>query len=222
MNLKQTKTLFPISESARLQSASGLLTRKYDGITATRIIGDAVILGEFVSPKSGGFFTPKDRMWLEQRGGFFAAFTLASISGENLLAQSTRTRWDLLQSYVQLFEPNMICVETVHDIAATLAAGAEGVCWHDWDAPWGKMQCIKSRWEGICRIIRTNGGSQSVFIEDASTGQPLGKVSLFGGKCDRIRIGSLIKLTGLCLTDAGLIREPRLCQDNADSWLVKY
>ena len=49
-----------------------------------------------------------------------------------------------------------------------------------------------------------------------------GSVPLLGGKCDRVRVGSIIKVEGFGLTAGGKIREPRVCRDTATSWLVKY
>jgi hypothetical protein len=52
---------------------------------------------------------------------------------------------------------------------------------------------------------------------DAETGQDRGRVKMGGGKCDQVRIGSIIRVEGLGLTDLGKIREPRACRE----WLVK-
>ena len=51
---------------------------------------------------------------------------------------------------------------------------------------------------------------------------PRGAVALRGGKCDQVRVGSIIKVEGMGLTAAGMIREPRVCRDTATSWLVKF
>jgi hypothetical protein len=69
-----------------------------------------------------------------------------------------------------------------------------------------------------CRVIST-GATQSVGIADAETGADRGHVTLRGGKCDRVRVGSAIKVEGMGLTAAGRIREPR-CTEKV--WLVKF
>lgn len=51
---------------------------------------------------------------------------------------------------------------------------------------------------------------------------PCGNVKLGGGKCDKVRIGSILKIEGFGLTREGKIREPRPCRDTATSWLIKY
>jgi hypothetical protein len=51
---------------------------------------------------------------------------------------------------------------------------------------------------------------------------PCGSVKLGGGKCDRVREGSILKVEGFGLTATGQIREPRPCKDTPTTWLVKY
>ena len=53
-------------------------------------------------------------------------------------------------------------------------------------------------------------------------GQARGAVALRGGKCDQIRVGSLIKVEGFGLHPSGLIREPRPCKDTPTSWLIQF
>ena len=49
-----------------------------------------------------------------------------------------------------------------------------------------------------------------------------GNLPLLGGKCDRVRVGSILKIEGFGLHASGLIREPRVCKDTADSWLINF
>ncbi len=47
---------------------------------------------------------------------------------------------------------------------------------------------------------------------------PCGRVTLRGGKCDQVRIGSLIRVEGMNLTAAGKIRQPAPARE----WLVQF
>lgn len=107
-------------------------------------------------------------------------------------------------------------------LEAVWARGGEGVCAFDWDAPWGEMLACKRLETFLCAVTGFCGGTQSVNIALAGTGKPCGHVALRGGKCDRVRVGSIIKVEGFGLTAAGCIREPRPCKDTAMSWLVKF
>jgi hypothetical protein len=57
-----------------------------------------------------------------------------------------------------------------------------------------------------------------VGICDDATGADRGKVTLRGGKCDQVRIGSIIRVEGMGLTSVGKIRQPQPCRE----WIVKY
>ena len=98
-----------------------------------------------------------------------------------------------------------------------IAAGGEGVCAHDWDAPYGEMLAYKAS-EIYTVCVTATGATQSVQIADVATGRPMGNVPLRGGKCDRVRVGSILRVEGMGLTDKGLIRQPQPCAD----WLVQF
>ena len=98
-----------------------------------------------------------------------------------------------------------------------LKAGAEGVVAVDWSAPWGNLVAHKANSIHTCRITSTSG-KQSVGIADAATGQDRGRVKLGGGKADQVRVGSIIRVEGMGLTDAGKIRQPQPCRE----WLIQF
>lgn len=194
-----------------------LIQRKYDGELATRELAGAVLLGELVKYKSGGFFTEDDKVLITQYGEFFAAFTVAAVHGENILHRPTRERWGILCSFAAQFPPDIILAGPVDDVETQFLNNIEGICAHDWDAPWGNMFCVKVNTIFVCRVTAT-GGTQSVGICDAETGQDRGHVKLGGGKCDNVRTGTVIRVEAMGLTDAGKLRQPVPCRD----WLVKY
>ena len=225
-----TKRLVSAAEmQARIDSGSGGATRKYDGelsefkINANGIT--ATLLTEFMRTKiSGHFYTADDlEMFRRNPGGWHAALTVSEYRGGNLLNYSSRVRCDLLRDIVGYDYPtgNLVLAETVTDVAETMASGAEGVMWCDWSSPWGNFICHKVLNQWRCRVTAT-GSTQSVQIADAVTGAAMGSLKLSGGRCDRVRVGSVVKVEGLGLTEKGFIREPRVCRDSPDSWLISY
>jgi|SRR6185312_9227287 len=106
---------------------------------------------------------------------------------------------------------------TLHDI---WTRGGEGIVRKRLDAPWGTpFEACKRIETFTCTVTGFNAG-QSVQISLAD--HPCGNVALKGGKCDRVRVGSILKIEGFGLTREGQIREGRVCKDSATSWLVKY
>lgn len=204
---------------AIIEAGGHMAMRKYDGQFATVQIGGAVIIAEFMRGEiSGHHYTASDRaMFARCPAGWYAAITLAAVHGENVLGLPTRTRWGILSSYVSMFPPDVVMAEVVTEVAAALAAGAEGVCAHDWGEPWGNMACVKVNTIYTCRVSSV-GNAQSVGIVDAETGQDRGNVALRGGKCDRVRAGSIIRVDAMGETDAGKLRQAVPCRE----WLVQF
>ena len=217
------KTLISAAEmQARIISDGGNAQRKYDcELGRLDIGGGTVLLGEKMRRKSGGFYTAADLAMFEKfPQGWFAAFTVETWGGGNMLIRSELDRQRILSSLT--LPAGVIIAERVYNVADCMDSGAEGVVWRAWDAPWSAgMLCCKQLGIWPCRIIKT-GGTQSVQIADAATGELRGNLKLGGGKVDRVRVGSIVKVEGLGLTNDGFIREPRPCKDTADSWLVKF
>ena len=108
-------------------------------------------------------------------------------------------------------------------LKSILDAGGEGVVFKRLTATWFEPMLAAKRLETwICRVAEFNGGTQSVSIVDNASGQARGNLPLLGGKCDRVRVGSLVKVEGFGVHRSGLIREPRICKDKPGSWLVQF
>ena len=108
-------------------------------------------------------------------------------------------------------------------LESILNAGGEGAVFKSWDSTYFAPMLAAKRIETwICRVAGFNGGTQSVRIVDGASGQARGNLPLFGGKCDRVRVGSILKVEGFGLHASGLIREGRVCRDTPDSWLVCF
>lgn len=208
--------------------AGGRRTRKYDGEFSVIVVAGCTVLAERVTAKSGAFLTAEDRALIAQHGAFYAAFDVVIQDGQSIRHFNTAWRVDVLNQILPASQSRphaangfvpIILAETVTESAeSVIARGGEGVCWQDWSAPYGEMQVIKAASIYVCRVRQAAAGTQSVFIVDAVTGEDRGKVALRGGKCDQVRAGSIIRVEGIGLTDAGKIRQPNPCRE----WLVTY
>lgn len=211
---KPSKTLCTLEQA--MAWGSGRMTRKMDGEFEAREINGLTVAGQLMRPKSGGFFTASDKARMALKGEFWVALDIVS-------NDTTLVRLGQLIELTHSFDgTTQTIVEPVENIADCMAGGAEGCVWQGWDWPYGQILAYKARWEGRCVVTGHCGGSQSMTIADAATGQPRGRITLRGGRCDRVRVGSIIKVNGMSLTDDGKIREPVLDNDAPDSWLVSF
>jgi hypothetical protein len=220
--MKPTKQLLTRSQFAGLDPARFLTLRKYDGeFCELSLPGGTVLLCERMTrPISGHFYTASDRARFAG-GEWFAAFRLASYAGQDWLTRGNGESWAALRGIALELPDNVVLAETVSGgawgIDDAMAAGAEGVCAHALDAAWGEMLVHKAEDIFTVRVTAT-GGTQSARICDAVTGQDRGAVTLRGGKIDQVRAGSILRVAGMGLTDAGKIRQPQPCSE----FLVRY
>ena len=139
------KTLVPLEAAREWAAAEYLIQRKYDGEFGTVEIGGAMVVAEFMRPKSGALWTPADYSMSEQwPGGWWAAWTVAEFHGENLLDRPAGERWGLLGIVSRAFTPDIVLAEVVSCPEGVLAAGGEGVCAHAWNEPYGTMLAHKA------------------------------------------------------------------------------
>lgn len=208
-SLKPRKIIVPLAEARHWRAGGNFLFQiKMDG--------------RFEVIERDGYTMAAELM----RDGTRYAHTLLGVPGQSLQNVNLREAMPELRRIVPRFQDVKIrlCPEFSggEGLEAALAAGHEGGVAKDLDAPYGEMLCCKRIWEGLACVTGFCGGTQSVTIADAATGEPRGKIALRGGKIDRVRVGSVLKVQGMGLTERGLIREPRLCADAPDSWLVKF
>jgi len=170
---------------------------------------------QLMRAKSGAFLNDEDRALIAAHGSFFVAFTVMELDGQNMLAVDTRTRNAALLTLSGEFPADVVMAGAV-SVPESIPADVEGYCAHAWGDSWGNMLAVKQASIYVCRVSST-GGTQSVGIVDAGTGEPRGNVKLGGGKIDRVRVGSVIRVEGMGLTDKGLIRQPVCCRE----WLVE-
>ena len=237
--------MVPESEAVRWRAGARLFQRKYDGEFLVRNVKcgmrNVLLAGERVRAKSGGFLTASDRALLARAGAFFAVFDLLAMDGQDVSGEPIRLRWRelcALAGELENIEHPIVLAESGGGgefVEAVLAAGGEGVVAKDWDQPWGApMFAVKRLQTFFCVVTGFCGGTQSVQVARIEGGTSniehrtsniqcaASRVALRGGKIDRVRVGSVLKVEGMGLTDKGMIREPRLCRDAPGSWLVKF
>jgi hypothetical protein len=209
---KPRKITVPLAQGLAWRGGGNLLyLEKYDGefVKGGLPFGNHVLIAE--------------RM--KGAGTWYAAHSVASIAGQNVLGEPTRTRWRELCALAPSFPPWIKLAAAGNGgefLQAVLDNGGEGVCAFDLDAPWGEMLACKRLTAFLCVVTAAAGAMQSVAIADAATGQARGRLALLGGKADRCRVGSILKVEAFGLHPSGLLREARVCRDTATSWLVKF
>ena len=103
-----------------------------------------------------------------------------------------------------------------------LEAGCEGVVRKLPDSNYyATMQACKRLQTWHCVVTSLDISHGSAAILDAATGENRGTCPL-RNRAPRCRVGSTIKVEGLCLTKEGKIRDPRPCKDTPESWLIKF
>jgi len=198
--MKPIKTIISRSELAALRGH--IFQEKLDGRFALREVGRSLIAGE------------------QMNGGRFIAFDCLTFEGQDIRNAPLESRLDCLSRFD--FPQPLTSADGQGLLSRVWESGGEGIVCKASGSPYGQMLAIKRTIELLCAVSQISDTSQAVKICDAKTGEDRGNVALFGGKIERVRVGSIIKVVGLCLTSRGLIREPRLCQDSPDSWLKQF
>ena len=204
-----TKIIVPVETALReWNHAGGICQQKKDGEFAVIQVEDFIITAEKV------------------RGDGIYAFDLVSIGGGDMRGEPLDVRWFELNARVGTLAENGIkIVPSVSSecgadfLRSVLDAGGEGCVLKGWNTSYfSPMLAAKRGGVWTCRVTGHVAGTQSVFIADAETGADRGKVTLRGGRCDQVRAGSLIRVEGMNLTEAGKIRQPQPARE----WLVKF
>lgn len=203
---KPTKQIVPLAVGLSW-TTGGLFQQKLDGKFAVREVAGGILAGEDVR----GHFTAFDCI------GWQGADVRGETLADRLRMRNELCRAGQIQIVPEVTERGGEFLESI------LAAGGEGVVCKSLHASWfAPMLACKRLQTWICRVTTTAAGKQSVSIADAATGQPRGSVSLFGGKADCVRVGSILKVDAYGRHKSGLLREARPCKDTPDSWLIKF
>ncbi len=198
------KILVPVTEALASWGQDGAIyEEKLDGEFAVRAVPGGILAGEFF-PKRAAFI----------------AFDVLEYNGNDVTKLPLSQRQGL-RDY--LCEKNLMhSVPTFYNgrqaLEFVLARGGEGVCRKELDATYfTPMLAAKRGGIWVCRVSSV-GSSQAVSIVDAETGQDRGRVMLAGGKVEKVKVGSIIRVEGMNLTAAGKIRQPQPARE----WLVAY
>ena len=204
--MKPQKIIVPLAVGLAWQSG-GLVQQKLDGRFATLATTGGELAGENV-------------------GGVFTAFDCVGWQGQDVRRLALRERLAMRNELCRAGQIAIVRETTERGgefLESILNAGGEGAVFKSWDSTFFAPMLAAKRLETwICRVAGFNGGCQSVRIVDNASGQARGNLPLFGGRCDRVRVGSILKVEGFGLHASGLIREGRVCKDTADSWLVVF
>jgi hypothetical protein len=204
--MKPTKTIVPLAVGLAW-TAGGLFQQKLDGRFATLETDGGELAGENV-------------------GGVFTAFDCIGWRGQDVRDIALRERLAMRNELCRAGQIPIVAETTEHGgefLESILKAGGEGAVFKSWDATYFAPMLAAKRIETwICRVATFNAGKQSVAIVDSASGQARGNLPLLGGKCDRVRVGSLVKVEGFGLHPSGLVREPRICKDAPTSWLIQF
>ncbi len=188
-------------------TTGGLIQQKLDGRFATLATAGGTLAGENV-------------------GGVFTAFDCVGWQGQDVRGAALRDRRAMRNELCRAGQVAIVPEVTERGgefLESILNAGGEGAVFKSWDSTFFMPMLAAKRLETwICRVARFNGGCQSVAIVDNASGQARGNLPLFGGRCDRVRVGSILKVEGFGLHRSGLIREGRVCKDSENSWLIQF
>lgn len=183
---------------------------------------ESVLAGETIKRKSGGLYTTQTRAGLATHGSCFVAFDILRYHGQDVTYLPLRDRLTLFYEVARA--GGFATVRTPHltETAAQfydriIADGGEGIVIKDLAAPYGEMWACKRGEIHLCKLTRI-GSTQSVGICDAQSGQDRGNIKLGGGRCDQVRVGSLIRVEAMGETDSGKLRQPVPCRE----WLHQF
>lgn len=222
MNPKPAPQQIPLAEALRWRGGGRYrFEEKLDGRFALREFEGARIAGELMP------------------NGEFYAFDILQSAGVPCAQLPLSERLSLLDNFL-ILHSSFRLRRPAHGsggefLEHILAAGGEGIVAKPLDTPYGCGWLKAKREETFyVRVLAAPGCCQSVPFEETDESiaarlqtNPLAKMAsgrcpLFGGKAERVRAGSLLKLTGYGVTARGKIREPRPDRDTPASWLVQY
>jgi ATP-dependent DNA ligase len=170
----------------------------------------------------------------QHRGGIFNAERMRDKSlvvndvvflhGEDCTGLFLKDRW---QHLIRFPFPSgvTLCrlIKNEDDLQGEIERGSEGAVLKPWDSQFGCGWIKLKRSENfIVKVTTLNGGKNSAQIADSVTGENRGSIPLRGGKVDRVRVGSILKVNAFGAHPSGLLREAKPDDDSENSWLISY
>ena len=193
----------PLADGLRWRAGNGWrFEEKQDGRFHVEYLPHATVAGELM------------------RGGQFYAFDVLNCEGQDTRSLPLCERLTILDA---MKLPRPAVGSGGEFLEAVLARGGEGVVAKRLDAPYGVgwIKCKRSM-VYFCQVIGLDQWTGGVFLADRDSGEKRGKMPLRGGKFDRVRVGSVLKIEAYGLTARGMLREARPDRDAPGSWLASY
>jgi hypothetical protein len=151
-------------------------------------------------------------------------------AGQDVRRASTAARWQMLNELARAGELPQgarlsragFGVEMIEAEAGRNGPADIAVC-KPLGAPFAVEWCkVKFAVPHLVIVSALNYATGSVAMVDAQTGAARGWLPLRGGKFERVRVGSILKVVSAGLTARGRLREARPDNDAPASWLVKF
>ena len=200
-----TKILVPMTEGLAWGNDKAIFQEKCDGRFESLLWRGNLLAGE------------------RMVDGKFIAWDILALQGDDARLKSCSMRVAALLCMKSELAADSIQVVRMscyggNLLRQVLSEGGEGVVRKEAHATYyDPMQACKKSIVVTCRVTGFSHG-QSVQIFEAKTGHDFGRVALRGGKCDQVRIGSIIRVEALEVTTLGKLRQPNPCRE----WLVTY
>ena len=194
------KLLVPVTEALASWTDGALFSEKLDGCFEVREWHGNTLAGEAMPG-----------------GNFIAWDLLATADGGDVSNAPAIDRLTALVCAREHLEADGIGLVqfTVTDGAAllrdVLARGGEGVVRKELDATYFTPMLAAKR--SIIVQCRVTGIGPGQAIEVADIGGDLGRCPAKGGACDKLRVGSIVRVEAALITKNHKLREPKLCRE---------
>jgi len=190
------KICIPLEQALREWKGAGCYQLKMDGVFTVRRVSDGILVGETVR-------------------GEFTAFDCVEYMGGDMRPYPLETRLQCRNTLCS--RDGITTVATVNTNGAAylqhvLANDFEGVVLKSSGSYYETMTACKRNQIHVCRVTSIGPG-QSITVADAATGVARGCVPAGGGKCDRLRVGNIVRVECETIHDSGLFRGAKLCRE---------
>jgi ATP-dependent DNA ligase len=211
------KILVPLDAAVAWQDGRFILTRKYDGESAVVQCDGVALVCERMKRRSGQILTASDRALLAD-GEFLAAFDLESTApagerwarlGELFAGQRVKT---LPDGQRLVLAESGAAGSYVGDV---LAAGGEGVCAKEMDAPfWAPFYAVKRSENHDLLVVEIDIARGSIVLATVD-GEARGRCYA-PAVCEKVSVGDVVEIAAAGITASGKLREPRFIRIRAD------
>jgi len=163
-------------------------------------------------------------------GGELVVNDILSFGGQDVRRERMSVRWQWLNEIARqgALPPNArLCragfgVEMIEAETGRNGPSDIVVC-KPLDTPFGvNWWKIKFAVPSLVIVAALDYARGSVTLVDSQSGAARGNLPLRGGKFERVRVSSVLKVVSAGLTKRGMLREARPDADTHTSWLVKF